>query len=261
MGEPALPPAPQAYNCNNNMSSAADQTLHDVISSPSSVENRNKHPFFEATSAPQTTKARANADLVDHGSIPPHGNSNSSAGYFSQASQKRKLGVSSFPDLAVALLKGEKTGSASEGPKARSQSASFPAPASRFRPIDGSVSNQLPPDYVPGPYDVVCLGRGKSASNYVGNRRFHVTVMMHLDRYENARSKMDKTVLVSEIVDIVRESSLVGGFIRQDRDGRWYEVGDAIAREKVGQALRNALAEKNKDPATKGKHKPHQEPK
>jgi hypothetical protein len=63
-----------------------------------------------------------------------------------------------------------------------------------------------------------------------------------MDRYSEADSKMDKSLIVSEVVNGIRERSPDGGFIKKDkRTGRWFEVGDHLAREKVGQQFRDAL--------------------
>ena len=48
--------------------------------------------------------------------------------------------------------------------------------------------------------------------------------------------------MVMKIVDIVREASVGGGFVRKNaKTGRWYEVGDSIAREKVSQRFRDVI--------------------
>jgi hypothetical protein len=47
-------------------------------------------------------------------------------------------------------------------------------------------------------------------------------------------------MIVSEIIDTIRRKSPNGGFVKQD-GGKWYEVGDWAAREKVGQRLRDIL--------------------
>lgn len=91
----------------------------------------------------------------------------------------------------------------------------------------------LSPTYTVSPFDVICA-RGKMALNHSGNRRFRVIVKMHLERYSKAANKFEKSLIVSQVVDSVRESSPGGGFIKEAR-GRWYEVGDHVAREKVGQ--------------------------
>jgi hypothetical protein len=59
--------------------------------------------------------------------------------------------------------------------------------------------------------------------------------------YSNAKSKLEKTRIVSHIIESIRARSPSGGFIRQDENGQWYEVGDHMAREKVGQSFRDLL--------------------
>lgn len=80
----------------------------------------------------------------------------------------------------------------------------------------------------------------------VGNRRFKICVENHLHAYIEASCKKSKSLVVTRIVDTIRASSQAegGGFIRKDRlNKRWYEVKEKIAREKVGQALRDASVE------------------
>jgi hypothetical protein len=77
----------------------------------------------------------------------------------------------------------------------------------------------------------------------VGNRRFRVLISLNLEKYSRATTRTGKPRIVTEIVDIVRESSgNGGGFIRKHthRD-KWFEVGICLAREKVGQAIRGEL--------------------
>lgn len=60
----------------------------------------------------------------------------------------------------------------------------------------------------------------------------------------NAKSKHRKSQVVTIIVDAVKDSSTQarGGFVRKDTvTGKWFEVEDKIAREKVGHALRDAI--------------------
>lgn len=66
----------------------------------------------------------------------------------------------------------------------------------------------------------------------------------NLDTYAKATTKHERSMVVTVIVDAVREcrTSERGGFVRKDvPTGRWYEVGDKTAREKVGHALRDAI--------------------
>jgi len=103
--------------------------------------------------------------------------------------------------------------------------------------IAGSIKNDgltaLPRDFTPGPMDVICA-RGKQAYNHSGNRRFRISIEMKLEQYKQATSKLEKSLIVSAIVDSVRDASPGGGFVKEE-GGRWYEAGDHIAREKVGQ--------------------------
>lgn len=103
----------------------------------------------------------------------------------------------------------------------------------------------LPDDFVPSDDDVIC-GRGKKCYAHIGNDRFRQRVIGMLDEYRKARSKLDKSKVLSDVVEQVRQNSPTGGFVKQDSDGRWYEVGDFLAREKTSQAFRDALHENYK---------------
>ena len=102
-------------------------------------------------------------------------------------------------------------------------------------------STPLPYGFQPGPYDVICA-RGKYAWNSPGNRYFRSLVDEQVEQYASTKNKAERSVIVSNIVDTVRSKSSGGGFIKQEADGGWVEVGDTLAREKVGQLFRNALA-------------------
>jgi len=67
-----------------------------------------------------------------------------------------------------------------------------------------------------------------------------------LDEYSKAKSKLDKSGVLATVVDQIRAASPGGGFVKQDEKGRWYEVGDFLAREKTSQAFRDALHERYK---------------
>jgi hypothetical protein len=95
----------------------------------------------------------------------------------------------------------------------------------------------LPPDFEVTPYTVMC-GRGKMCFESVGNRRFRILVQCHLTRYSVAETKGEKTRIVSDIVDMVRQA---GGAFVKGKEGCWYEVGDVVAREKVGALFRDFL--------------------
>lgn len=94
-------------------------------------------------------------------------------------------------------------------------------------------------NFQPGPMDVICA-RGNAVKNHPGNKYFVSVVQEHLQEYANATSKFKKSLIVSAIIEAIRNGSPEGGFVKQ-KDGRWYEAGDAAAREKVGQRLRDLL--------------------
>lgn len=86
-----------------------------------------------------------------------------------------------------------------------------------------------------------CGRTGKQSFNSIGNRRFRLLITMYLERYRQARSKLDKSLVVIAIVDTIR--SCGGGFVKQDRKTKkWIEIGDQLARDKVGHSLRDTMA-------------------
>jgi hypothetical protein len=111
----------------------------------------------------------------------------------------------------------------------------------------------LPSHFTPGPYDVIC-GRGKEAKDHSGNKFYRSLVQKSMVRYSKASNKYQKTIIVSYIVDEVRTRSPEGGFVKQESDGLWYEVGDHLAREKAGQNLRDGLCKQYKS-STKAKRR------
>lgn len=109
---------------------------------------------------------------------------------------------------------------------------------------------RLPDGFQPTSSDVICR-RGKTA--YEHNQHFRDLIESRLSAYSSASSKLEKSLVVTEVVDLIREKSPLGGFVRQV-DGKWYEVGDSIAREKCGGMFRDMLHTKYKS-STKAKKK------
>jgi hypothetical protein len=125
--------------------------------------------------------------------------------------------------------------------------AAMPAAELIIRP-DSAASNEnlLAEDFTPGDDDVIC-GRGKKCYSHKGNKRFRERVILMLDEYKRAKSKLDKSNVLSRVVDQVRHQSPSGGFVKQSATtGRWFEVGDFLAREKTSQAFRDALHDRYK---------------
>lgn len=89
------------------------------------------------------------------------------------------------------------------------------------------------------PYDVMC-SRSKVAFKAIGNRRLRIIMELHAARYATTFRKVDKTAIVSSIVEIVNGAG--GNFIRRNRTtGIWEIAPHEIAKEKVGHGLRDAV--------------------
>jgi hypothetical protein len=94
-----------------------------------------------------------------------------------------------------------------------------------------------------GFHDVVC-GRHKAAFNNIGNRRFRVIVSLALERFTNAPTRKDKSIVIKSVADVVRGC---GGHFLQRQGGNWIELDEKQTHEKVGHALRDmAMASKTK---------------
>jgi hypothetical protein len=97
-------------------------------------------------------------------------------------------------------------------------------------------------------YDIL-LGRGKTSFNHKGNHWFRVFIGLHLRQYMDAKSRMEKTLVVNAVVEAITEAG--GRFLKQDsKTEKWVTVGPKKAREKVGHALRDAVGMRVKMAAT-----------
>lgn len=104
-------------------------------------------------------------------------------------------------------------------------------------------------NFRPGQYDVICE-RGKDSYNH--NRHFREIIREHLELYSQCQTKVDKSVLVLALVDVIRERSQGGGFIKFCHKRSCYiEIGDRGARQKVAHALRKKTLDDETD------EKPH----
>jgi hypothetical protein len=95
----------------------------------------------------------------------------------------------------------------------------------------------LAKDFVPSNYCVLC-GRGKEYFDFVGNRRFRCIINMYLDRYSKAKEKIAKSIIVSDVLSIIKDA---GGRFCKFQDGSWWEVSEGTAREKIGAHFRDCL--------------------
>jgi hypothetical protein len=71
----------------------------------------------------------------------------------------------------------------------------------------------LPIEYTPGNWDVICI-RGKDCPKHVGNRRFRICIENHVHTYRNAKTRQDKSCVITSIVRSIKDSSpQTGGFV------------------------------------------------
>ena len=113
---------------------------------------------------------------------------------------------------------------------------------------------ELPHDFDPSSYAVI-IGRGKKIRETVGNQRLRVIASSFLPEYSTAKeNKATKTRLVDKVMALIRTACQEGdcncggkrcrriAFVRQTKNGQWFEVSNNVAREKVGYIFRDLLA-------------------
>lgn len=96
----------------------------------------------------------------------------------------------------------------------------------------------FPAGFSPSSFDVIC-GTGSEARNHEGNRIFKRRLLIYVERYSRTTHKMEKSMLISEIVKSIKERSNTGFVKRVER--KWYRVSDHLVREKISQGLRDLL--------------------
>jgi hypothetical protein len=117
-----------------------------------------------------------------------------------------------------------------------------PEPATHHTPTEGSVF--LPVDFTPSKHSVI-VGRGKEPKQNMGNKRLRELASKFLPQYSNATDKRSKSQIVSSIVQMVHNTCPEGGaFVKHSKSGLWYQVDDAVAREKVGYIFRDLLSDR-----------------
>ncbi|KAL3919785.1 MAG: hypothetical protein SGILL_003580 [Bacillariaceae sp.] len=87
--------------------------------------------------------------------------------------------------------------------------------------------------------DVLC-GRGGGTNLHEGNRFYRDLILSHRTTYDDA-SKSMKPEIARDIVMRIRERG--GRFLRKDKEGLYYDIGDGEAKAKTSQALRHRTFE------------------
>lgn len=96
-------------------------------------------------------------------------------------------------------------------------------------------------NYTPAGKTVVC-GRGNVCANSPGNKRLKSLVKTWLQQYSQAKTKVDKSAIVSCILrDVKRAAFPEPAFVKPTEDKVYCEVTDAFAREKIGSMFRDIL--------------------
>jgi len=92
----------------------------------------------------------------------------------------------------------------------------------------------------PSQHDVL-LGRGAACWNHPGNRAFREIVGKYLMPYENAKLRVEKSNIVSTILEEVRSNE--GRFLKKGINSKkWHLVEQRQAVEKIGHAIRDKKA-------------------
>lgn len=95
----------------------------------------------------------------------------------------------------------------------------------------------------------VVIGKGSVPKKAPGNRKLRALVQSKVNEYVNARSKMVKSSIVTDIYFFIEESCLKEGssppFVRYDKEG-YTRSSESIAREKITSTFRDCLHDKYK---------------
>lgn len=118
----------------------------------------------------------------------------------------------------------------------------------QFQPSTVSSTSEASPTIVPTESTVV-IGKGSVPKKAPGNRKLRALVQSKVNEYVNARSKMVKSSIVTDIYFFIEESCLKEGnsppFVRYDKDG-YTRSSESIAREKITSTFRDCLHDKYK---------------
>jgi hypothetical protein len=101
----------------------------------------------------------------------------------------------------------------------------------------------LPLNYQPSKYSVV-LGRGRACRKAEGNHHMGEIVKDACPKYSKATSKQAKSEIVTTVVNTIHMKCPDGAAFVRLVNGRWNEVGEHVAREKVGYLFRELIHEK-----------------
>jgi hypothetical protein len=116
-----------------------------------------------------------------------------------------------------------------------------------------AASSPLGADFIPSDYSVIC-GRGKDSYDHIGNYHFRELATLFVARYSRASSKIEKSEIVSEMVNMIQQAGPGGIFCKFEK-GAWFKVSDIYAREKASALLRDLVQSKQGSPVKAEKAK------
>jgi len=107
------------------------------------------------------------------------------------------------------------------------------------RPVLTVLPRGMGPITDPNENDVLC-GRGGRINLHAGNVQFRDLIQATKPDYlAPSTRKMEKAHIAASIVHMIRTLDPPGRFLKKERGtGTWFEIGDAKAIKKTGQALR-----------------------
>ena len=103
----------------------------------------------------------------------------------------------------------------------------------------------LPSSFKPGPFDVICGRNLPGAYRSVGNRRYRLIITASMQPYVEARSKTDKSLVVTSLVDLIRRHG--GGFVKPIRRGHHSSNNGNANSNGTGTTTANINTNKRKD--------------
>ena len=115
-------------------------------------------------------------------------------------------------------------------PRASKAKKAQPLPAAQVPP------RGIGPVHDPNLNDVLS-GRGKRIDENPGNVQFREIVAQYKEGYCKKTKHLEKARIVAQIVYRIRNMTPPGRFLKEDADGLWFDIGDAEAIQKVGEAL------------------------
>lgn len=107
------------------------------------------------------------------------------------------------------------------------------------RPVLHVPPRGIGPIVEPNENDVLC-GRGGRINSHSGNVNFRDVINAKKKEYlAPATKKLEKAHIAAALVNDIRSMDPPGRFLKEDREtGWWFDIGDAKAIKKTGQALR-----------------------